>query len=209
MWPPILTPLMALRTAENIVCFDGNFLMKYADKQMIKKGNKIMRIPLSYNGKIIELRDSYSLFPKKLASFPSSFPEAFKGTEIQKEFFPYDYYTYERIEKCLEYEEYQEWMCETGGDCEIDDPPTNRIGNFRECVKECHINQDDKAIFAHNLVSTQSIIGAPKEGWFDMIKYCQFYCLQRHCTNLAYLIMQKMQNLTLKRSHFKIIHIVL
>ena len=82
--------------------FDGNFLMKYADKQMIKKGNKIMRIPLSYNGKIIELRDSYSLFPKKLASFPSSFPEAFKGTEIQKEFFPYDYYTYERIEKCLE-----------------------------------------------------------------------------------------------------------
>ena len=158
--------------------FDGNFLMKYADKQMIKKGNKIMRIPLSYNGKIIELRDSYSLFPKKLASFPSSFPEAFKGTDIQKEFFPYDYYTYERIEKCLEYKEYQEWMCETGGDCEIDDPPTNRIGNYLECVKECRINADDKRTFAHNLVSTESLIGAAKDGWFNMIKYCQFYCLQ-------------------------------
>ena len=157
--------------------FDGNFLMKYADKQMIKKGNKIMRIPLKYNDKTIELRDSYSLFPKKLSAFPSSFPAAFKGTNIQKEYFPYDYYTYDRIEQCLEYEEYQEWMCETGGDCEIDDPPTNYAGNLIECVKECHISNEDKKVFVHNLVSTDSVINT-KEKTFDMLKYCKFYCLQ-------------------------------
>ena len=151
--------------------FDGNFLMKYADKQMIKKGNKIMRIPLIHNNKTIELRDSYSLFPKKLSAFPSSFPAAFKGTDIQKEFFPYDYYTYDRIEQCLEYEEYQEWMCE------LEDPPTKYAGNLIECVKECHISNEDKKVFVHNLVSTGSVINA-KEKTFDMLKYCQFYCLQ-------------------------------
>ena len=168
--------------------FDGNFFFKkYADKQMIKKGNKIMRIPLKYNNKTIELRDSYSLFPKKLSSFPSSFPAAFKDTNtsiaggsnraIQKEFFPYDYYTYDRIARCLEYEEYQQWMCETGGDCEIDDPPTNYAGNLIECVKECHISDEDKKVFVHNLVSTESVINT-KDKTFDMLKYCQFYCLQ-------------------------------
>ena len=157
--------------------FDGNFLMKYADKQMIKKGNKIMRIPLIHNGKTIELRDSYSLFPKKLSAFPSSFPAAFKDTDIQKEFFPYDYYTYDRIAQCLEYKEYQEWMCETGGDCELDEPPTNYAGNLIECVKECHISDEDKKVFVHNIVSTASVINT-KDKTFDMLKYCQFYCLQ-------------------------------
>ena len=155
--------------------FDGNFLMKYADKQMIKKGNKIMRMPLSHNGKIIELRDSYSLFPKKLASFPSSFPEAFKGTNIQKEFFPYDYYTYDRIEQCLEYLEYQEWMCETGGDCEIEDPPTNRIGNIKECKKELKLSLEDTNQFIRNSNAIKAGLG---DYYFDMLKYCQFYCLQ-------------------------------
>ena len=187
--------------------FDGNFLMKYADKQMIKKGNKIMRMPLSHNGKIIELRDSYSLFPKKLSSFPSSFPEAFKGTNIQKEFFPYDYYTYDRIEQCLEYLEYQECMCETGlgqgssstasgGDCEIEDmhcmhqptsvetvprlrpmadAPTNRIGNFKECKKELKLSLEDTNQFIRNSNAIKASLG---DFYFDMLKYCQFYCLQ-------------------------------
>ena len=69
-------------------------------------------------------------------------------------------------------------MCETGGDCEIDDPPTNRIGNFKECVKELKLSLEDKKAFAYNITSTQSLIGPAKEGYFDMLKYCQFYCLQ-------------------------------
>ena len=132
--------------------FDGNFLMKYANKQMIKKGNKIMQIPLEHKGKTIILKDSYSLFPKKLAAFPTSFPDAFKNTSIQKEFFPYDYYTYDRI-------------------------ANNEMGNFSECRKELNLSVEDAKQFSYNLCVTGSVIDAKRKTW-DMIKYCKFYCMQ-------------------------------
>ena len=157
--------------------FDGNFLMKYANKQMIKKGNKIMQIPLEHKEKTIILKDSYSLFPKKLAAFPSSFPDAFKNTQIQKEFFPYDYYTFDRIQKCLEYEEYCEHMAEYGGECEDENSPTNEIGNFSECRKELNLSVEDAKQFSYNLCATGSVINTKRKS-FDMLKYCRFYCMQ-------------------------------
>ena len=137
--------------------FDGNFLMKYGVKKMVKKGNKIMQIPIEYNGKKITLKDSYSLFPKKLSSFPASFPKAFEGTNIQKEYFPYDYYTYERIER------------ELNGN--------TKAGNFTECCKELNLSDSDKREFAHNLTSIADCIDT-KTKQFNMLKYCQFYCMQ-------------------------------
>ena len=137
--------------------FDGNFLMKYAAKKMIKKGNKIMQIPIEYNGKKITLKDSYSLFPKKLSAFPASFPQAFAGTSIKKEYFPYDYYTYERISESLK--------------------TNDKVGNFTECCKELNLSDADKQQFAHNLIGIAGCINTTTKQ-FDMLKYCQFYCMQ-------------------------------
>ena len=77
--------------------FDGRLLMKYGVKNNIIKGSRIIQQANKYKGKNIILKDSYSMFTQKLANFPKCFPEEFKGLNIQKELFPYRYYTYERI----------------------------------------------------------------------------------------------------------------
>ncbi|EAX99105.1 hypothetical protein TVAG_236030 [Trichomonas vaginalis G3] len=133
--------------------YDGRILMKFGIKNNIMKGSKIIRQKHIYNGKHIELRDSYSIFTEKLSNFPACFPNAFKGTDIKKELFPYRYYTYDRIN-------------ETQGVGIIDE-----VGND-ETPKW---GKNEKSTFKENL----KMINAEKErGTFDMFKYCEFYCEQ-------------------------------
>ena len=134
--------------------FDGNFFFNYADKCPIKKGNKIMSMPLEFNGKKFTLKDSYSLLPSKLADFPKLFPKAFAETNIQKEYFPYNYYTYTRI-------------FEQDG-----------IGNINECINELFINETDTKIFIENINKIENCWIDKEKGLFNMIKYCEFYCQQ-------------------------------
>ena len=77
--------------------FDGNFFKRYGHDVMIQKGSKIMSMKCKKGGKNIQLRDSYSLLSKKLADFPKAFPNAFSESKFEKEVFPYDYYTYDRL----------------------------------------------------------------------------------------------------------------
>ena len=70
--------------------------MKYGIKNNIIKGNRIIQQTNVYKGKTITLRDSFSMFSQKLANFPKCFSNEFKGLNIQKEIFPYRYYTFER-----------------------------------------------------------------------------------------------------------------
>ena len=83
--------------------FDGNFFKQFGFSVMIQKGSKIMNMKARDSGKTIILRDSYSLLSKPLRDFPSAFPQAFRrdgsSQGIEKEVFPYDYYTYERLYK--------------------------------------------------------------------------------------------------------------
>ena len=131
--------------------FDGNFFMKYGKGTVIKKGSKNMMMQVEYKHKKISFRDSYSMFSKALKQFPASFPEAFNETDIKKEVFPYDYYTYERI-----------YM-------------SSRIGKISDAIKEGHLSKEDGEQFKKNIKMTNSEVG---DGFFDMIKYCDFYCTQ-------------------------------
>jgi hypothetical protein len=76
--------------------FDGNFFKRWANGVEIKKGSKIMSMKVKFEGKEIALRDSYSLLAKPLRQFPQAFPQAFPE-KMEKEVFPYDYYTYDRL----------------------------------------------------------------------------------------------------------------
>ncbi len=131
--------------------FDGNFFMKYGKGTVIKKGSKNMSMEVRYENKTISFRDSYSMFSKALKQFPAAFPDAFKGTDIKKEVFPYDYYTYERIYG------------------------TFNTGNINDAIKEGHLSPTDAQQFRENIKMTNSEID---DEHFDMIKYCDFYCTQ-------------------------------
>ena len=133
--------------------FDGNFFFKFGSKELIKKGSKTMQMNVEYNKKTVTLKDSYSLFPKKLKDFPASFPQAFNGRNIQKEYMPYAYYTYDRISN-------------------------GAIGNFYECIDEQHLSMEDALTFLENIVTIPGCVIDNDKGDFDMMKYCEFYCLQ-------------------------------
>ena len=135
--------------------FDGNFFYGYANKTPIKKGSKIMSMPLQFKDKTFTLKDSYSLLPTKLSEFTKLFPNAFakEGENIKKEFMPYGYYTYERLN--------------AGG-----------RGNVHECIKEVNINETDAKAFVENINMIEGCWIDEQKGDFDMIKYCEFYCQQ-------------------------------
>jgi hypothetical protein len=117
--------------------FDGTFFMKYGFEQIIKKGSKIISMKAKYNDKTIYFKDSYSLFPKALKSFPSSFPDSFKNLNVQKELFPYDYYTYERIYEQVDIKSY------LGGDTIV-------IGNVDDAIKTTTWTEEEIQVFKQN-----------------------------------------------------------
>ena len=142
--------------------FDGRLLMKYGVKNNIIKGSRIIQQANKYKGKNIILKDSYSMFTQKLANFPKCFPEEFKGLNIQKELFPYRYYTYERIFSSNNSKE----------------DITNRpIGIISECGFDeiPPWNDEQRKQFNKNIDIAGARIDNEK---FDMLKYCEFYCQQ-------------------------------
>lgn len=68
--------------------FDGRLLMKYSIKSNIMKGSKIITQKHNYKGKKITFKDSYSIFPQALKTFPASFKNEFDGMNIQKRIIP-------------------------------------------------------------------------------------------------------------------------
>ena len=136
--------------------------MKYGVKNNIIKGSRIIQQANKYKGKNIILKDSYSMFTQKLANFPKCFPEEFKGLNIQKELFPYRYYTYERIFYTNNSKE----------------DITNRpIGIISECGFDeiPPWNDEQRKQFNKNIDIAGARIDNEK---FDMLKYCEFYCQQ-------------------------------
>ena len=114
---------------------------------VIKKGSKIYSASGTYKGKFITFKDSLPIFMCKLSGLPKSFN--LKG--IQKEIFPYKYYTLERLE--------------------------NNIGIISEAGEneDKKWTEEDYKLFNHNI---DLINGRINENEFDMYKYAEFYCEQ-------------------------------
>lgn len=147
--------------------FDGRLLMKHNIKSSIMKGSKIITQKHNYKGKQIQFKDSYSIFPQALRTFPASFKKEFTGLNIQKELFPYRYYNYERLN------------CGCAG--VISGPSGHRlnlIGSISECGNDEKPlwNEDQRKQFMENI---DSIPGCRLgDDSFDMLLYCEFYCQQ-------------------------------
>jgi len=143
--------------------FDGRLLMKHGVASNIMKGSKIISQKHYWKGKMITLKDSYSMFPQALRTFPESFKKEFDGLNIQKELFPYRYYTYDRLkENNLAVSAYQ----------------LDKYGIISEVGKDEYPpwTLEQKETFINNIKNIPGCL--IDEDKFDMLKYCEFYCSQ-------------------------------
>ncbi|ELP92048.1 hypothetical protein EIN_292070, partial [Entamoeba invadens IP1] len=128
--------------------YDCCFLAKYGINTCIKKDSKTMKMTSNYNGKHLIIKDSYSMISAPLSSFPSMF--SLSG--IQKEIYPYNYYTQERIQ--------------------------NNVGTISESGEyECKKwNEEQYKLFNENIDKIENC--RIDENHYNMKLYCRFYCKQ-------------------------------
>ena len=120
-----------------------------------KDGNLYSR-DIVYDNKYFTFKDSYKLITSKL----SEFPEMFKLGRVQKEIFPYDFYTYENL---LKYKD---------KDFDINSREfklieRDLINGFNE------INYENKI---KRYFEFRDLIKHKFKGKFNMIEYSKFYC---------------------------------
>ena len=127
--------------------YDFSFIAKYGVKSSLQKSSWLLTASIEYNGTTILFRDTLPILSCKLSSLPSMF----NIDGIQKELFPYKYYTLERLE-------YNIGIISEAGDNE-DQPWT----------------EEDYKIFNENIDKIKCRID---EEHFDMYRYAEFYCLQ-------------------------------
>ncbi len=130
------------------LAYDIRMIAQYGMSKSIIKGSKVMKADIKFEGKCIHFRDSYPMISSKLSEFPAMF----NLPKVQKEIFPYKYYTLERLK-------------------------TNR-GIINEAGKneDKSWSEDDYKLFNSNI---DSIEGCRfDDNTFDMYKYCEFYCKQ-------------------------------
>ncbi len=131
------------------LAYDMRMMASYGINKSIIKGNKVMTADIEYKKKTIHFKDTLPILSCKL----SSLPKMFNIPNIQKEIFPYKYYTLERLND-------------------------GAIGT----INEAGINEDKKwkptdyTLFESNI---DKIKGCRiDENHFDMWSYCSFYCQQ-------------------------------
>lgn len=130
------------------LAYDGRFLAKYGIKQCIKKGGKLMSFKISYKGKNLQFRDSWAMISSKLSDFPAMFGIK----DIQKELYPYNYYTQERVAKNV-------GIIDEAGKYEIVPWGEEEYKLFNDNIDKipgCRISENE----------------------FNMELYCKFYCEQ-------------------------------
>ena len=142
--------------------YDFSFLAKYGMKRSIQKGTRLMRAVINYHNEVLNkdvdiyFRDTVPILSCKL----SRLPQMFHINNIQKEIFPYKYYTLERLE--------------------------SNIGTINEAGKneDKPWSTDDYKLFNENIdkiefcrIDENGNLD-PKGNHFDMYKYAEFYCQQ-------------------------------
>ena len=127
------------------LAYDIRMLAQYGMNKSIIKGSNVMKADINYKNKKIHFRDSYPIISAKLADFPSMF----NLPKVQKELFPYKYYTLERLK--------------------------SNIGVISEAgINEEKVwSKEDYELFNKNIDSIPNC--RIDENHFDMYKYCEFY----------------------------------
>ena len=130
------------------LAYDIRFLASYGISKSIIKGTRTMMTDIKYEGKILHFKDSLPILSCKL----SDLPKMFNIENIQKEIFPYKYYTYERLSK--NYGEIK--IAGQNEDKPWTDSDYQLFESNIDKIKGCRIDAEH----------------------FDMWKYCSFYCTQ-------------------------------
>ena len=131
------------------LAYDIRMIASFGIYKSIIKGSKTMKADIKYKGKDLKFKDSLPIITCKL----SDFPKMFNIPNIQKEIFPYKYYTVDRLNK--------------GGIGVINEAGMNEDNEWTE---------DDYELFRSNIDKIEGC--RVNEECFDMWKYCSFYCRQ-------------------------------
>ena len=127
--------------------YDFSFIAEHGVNASMQNGSWLLTASIEHQGTKIEFKDTLPILSCKLSALPSMFN--IQG--IQKELFPYKYYTIERLEKNIGV------IAEAGKD---EDRPWT---------------EDDYKIFNENI---DKIGCRLYDDCFDMYKYAEFYCRQ-------------------------------
>ena len=147
------------------LAYDIRMIAKYGLNKSIIKGTKVMKGIIKYNEKIIHLKDTLPILSCKLSQLPQMFD--IKG--IQKEIFPYKYYTLDRLNTNI-------GVINEAGLMEDKIWTTDDYKLFNENIDKipgCRIDADRFDKLPEEVKSKYT----PSE-LFDMWKYVSFYCQQ-------------------------------
>lgn len=137
------------------LAYDGRFLAKYGIKQCIKKGGKLLSFKITFKGKNLQFRDSWAMISSKLSDFPSMF----NIKDVEKELYPYNYYTEERVKSNI-------GLISEAGKYEIVPWTDEQYKIFNDNIDKIGCRMDQDKLYCHD------------GEYFDMEMYCQFYCEQ-------------------------------
>lgn len=122
--------------------YDINFIMKYGIQSAVNRNSLILQSDFEYNGQRIRFKDSYGLLSMPLRSMARSFK-----IELEKEIFPYTYYSPNRV--------------------------AANEGDIEDVFElEPEWTETDKQQFIQNLDN----MNETDHNHFNMLKYAQFYC---------------------------------
>ena len=128
--------------------YDFSFIAKYGMTSSIQKGTRLMRAEIMYNNTQIQFRDTLPILSCKLSQLPSMF----NIIGVQKELFPYKFYT------CA------------------------RLRENKGIINEAGAHEDKKWGPSEYKLFNENIDKIPgcriDEHSFDMYKYAEFYCQQ-------------------------------
>ena len=141
------------------LAYDIRMFAHYGIRKSIIKGTRCLSANIFWKNKLLSFKDSLALFNCKLSQLPSMFGL----TGIEKELFPYKYYTYTQLAESEILTEDEEDVISVGTISEagkFEDKPWGE-----EEYRQFNVNIDK--------------IGARlAENKFDMYKYAEFYCSQ-------------------------------
>ena len=130
------------------LAYDIRMIAQYGLNKSIIKGTKIMKGDIKYDNKTIHLKDTLPILSCKL----SQLPQMFNIPNIQKEIFPYKYYTLDRLKE------------------------NKGVINEAGLMEDKIWSSEDYKLFNENI---DKIPGCRIDAdHFDMWKYVSFYCQQ-------------------------------
>ncbi|MGM9858778.1 MAG: DNA polymerase [Bacilli bacterium] len=133
--------------------YDINFLMKYGICGIINRNSTILQAEIYCKGISIMFKDSYGLLPMELKTIALSFK-----LPVQKEIFLYYFYSPERVEKALlEHKKYS---------------LRNDVYPIEETYEKW--GQEQLEEMSDNIIV--ELLDDPDN--FDIIKYCEYYCVK-------------------------------